>query len=135
MTGPRRVLPDVSDELKQVRRSPLAKLQPRDTDDETVERNADRLGRQHGASAEVPTVSAPGPASLAQPAGARPEPPVRSRVDGRSLRKTGRTVHFATKVTPDFDDEVRRIASEQGWLLCEVLEKALRALKRELGEP
>jgi hypothetical protein len=134
MTGQRRVLPDVSDELAQVRRSPLAKLQPRDTDDETVERNADRLGRQHGAYAEVPTVPASAPAPLAQPAIVLPDSPVRSRVDGRTLRKTGRTVHFATKVTPDFDNEVRRIAGEQGWLMCEVLEKALAALKRELGE-
>jgi hypothetical protein len=49
------------------------------------------------------------------------------RIDGRSLRKTGRTVQFATKVSVEFDDTLRRIAQRDGLLLVEVLERALKA--------
>src|SRR5918997_6684482 len=49
------------------------------------------------------------------------------RIDGRSLRKTGRTVQFATKVSLEFDDKLRRIAQRDGLLLVEVLERALEA--------
>jgi hypothetical protein len=49
------------------------------------------------------------------------------RIDGRSLRKTGRTVQFATRVSEDFDDRLRRIAQRDGIKLVEVLERALDA--------
>ena len=49
------------------------------------------------------------------------------RIDGRSLRKTGRTVQFATKVSLEFDDKLRRIAQRDGLLLIEALERALEA--------
>ena len=49
------------------------------------------------------------------------------RIDGRSLRKTGRTVQFATKVSLEFDDKLRRIAQRDRLLLVEVLERALEA--------
>lgn len=49
------------------------------------------------------------------------------RIDGRSLRKTGRTVQFATRVSLEFDDKLRRIAQRDGLLLVEVLEQALEA--------
>jgi hypothetical protein len=49
------------------------------------------------------------------------------RIDGRSLRKTGRTVQFATKVSLEFDEKLRRIAQRDGLLLVEVLERALEA--------
>jgi len=49
------------------------------------------------------------------------------RYDGRSARRTGRTVQFATRVSPEFDDRVRAIAEEERILLVEVLERALDA--------
>lgn len=47
------------------------------------------------------------------------------RIDGRTLRRSGRTVQFATRVSPEFDERVRRIAMRDGLLLVEVLERAL----------
>ena len=49
------------------------------------------------------------------------------RIDGRTLRRSGRTVQFATRVSPAFDERVRGIAVREGLLLVEVLEKALDA--------
>jgi hypothetical protein len=49
------------------------------------------------------------------------------RRDGRSARRTGRTVQFATRVSPEFDERVRVIAEEENILLVEVLERALEA--------
>ena len=48
-------------------------------------------------------------------------------LDGRSLRRTGRTIQFATRVTPDFDRRIRLLAQSQGVFIVEVLEKALDA--------
>src|SRR5580704_8460395 len=47
--------------------------------------------------------------------------------DGRSARRTGRTVQFATRVTPDFDERFRTIAERDGLLHVELLEKSLAA--------
>lgn len=47
------------------------------------------------------------------------------KVDGRSMRKTNRTVQFATRVTPEWDSRIRAIAKREGVMLVEVLEKAL----------
>ena len=52
------------------------------------------------------------------------------RRDGRSLRKTNRTVAFATRVTQEFDDRVREIAADDGLLIVEVLEAALAAYEK-----
>jgi hypothetical protein len=54
------------------------------------------------------------------------------RADGRrrSHRKTGRTLQFATKVTWEFDDRLRRVADRDGKLLVEVLELALDAYEK-----
>jgi hypothetical protein len=49
------------------------------------------------------------------------------RLDGRSLRKTGRTLQLATRVSWEFDDKLRRIAQREGLLLVEVLERSLDA--------
>jgi hypothetical protein len=49
------------------------------------------------------------------------------RRDGRSARRSGRTLQFATRVTPQFDDRLRSIAERDGKLLVEVLEDALDA--------
>jgi hypothetical protein len=49
------------------------------------------------------------------------------RIDGRSLRRTNRTIQFATRVTPEFDTRLRQIAARDGLMLVEVLERALDA--------
>lgn len=59
-----------------------------------------------------------------QPVEGAPVAP-RARIDGRSLRKTDRTVPFASRVTPEFDEKLRRIAARDQLKLVEVLEKAL----------
>lgn len=56
-----------------------------------------------------------------------PSPRQRRRLDGRSLRKTGRILQFATRVSWEFDDKLRRIARRDGLKLVEVLERALDA--------
>ena len=50
----------------------------------------------------------------------------RSR-DGRSARRTGRTIQFATRVTPEFDERFRAVAERDGLLHVELLEKSLAA--------
>jgi len=49
-----------------------------------------------------------------------------TRIDGRSMRRTNRTVRLATSVTPEFDYTLRKIALEKNMLLSEVLEEALK---------
>ena len=60
---------------------------------------------------------------------AAPSPPAAERGrlvrDGRSARRTGRTVQVATRVTPDFDERFRIIAERNGLLHVELLEKSL----------
>jgi hypothetical protein len=43
------------------------------------------------------------------------------------LRRTGRTLQLATRVSWEFDDKLRRIAQRDGLKLVEVLERALEA--------
>ena len=47
------------------------------------------------------------------------------RIDGRSLRRTGRTIQFNTRVTPVFDMRLRELAQRDHLSLAEVLERAL----------
>ena len=75
----------------------------------------------------VPEPAAPGEPTHRPVAGTGPT----QRIDARSLRRSGRTVHFATKVTPAFDNRVRQIAAETGKMLTEILEEALQAWERE----
>jgi hypothetical protein len=49
------------------------------------------------------------------------------RRDGRSARRSGRTLQFATRVSPEFDNRLRLIAERDRKLLVEVLEDALEA--------
>jgi hypothetical protein len=65
--------------------------------------------------------TAPLPAAPARPV---PEP---ARIDGRTLRRTHRTVAFATRVSPEFDNRIREIARRDRLLIVEVLERALEA--------
>jgi hypothetical protein len=80
-----------------------------------------------------PNLAAPeiAPASPPPPLAPAPSPLPSIRRDGRTLRKTNRTVAFATRVTQDFDDRVREIAEQTGLKIVEVLEAALAAYERE----
>ncbi len=53
------------------------------------------------------------------------------RMDGRSARRTNRTLQFATRVRPDWDAELRALAQRDGLLLVEVLERALELYKNK----
>jgi hypothetical protein len=79
--------------------------------------------------AEVPrraTVPSQEPAST--PENAIPQPPYQQRrIDGCSLRKTGRTIQLATRVSWEFDEKLRYITQRDGLKLVEVLEQALEA--------
>lgn len=53
------------------------------------------------------------------------------RRDGRSARKTHRTLAFSTRVSPEFDNRIRDIAERDGLLLVEILELALEAYEEK----
>ena len=75
------------------------------------------------------------PAAPLAPAAAAPvvEDDKPRRKDGRSLRRTGRTVQFATRISPQLDQDIRDIAESRQWLITEVLEKAVATLKKNLA--
>lgn len=69
-----------------------------------------------------PANSAPAPLPLS------PAAPERRRGrDGRSARRTGRTIQFATRVTAEFDEHFRAVAERDGLLHVELLERSLAA--------
>lgn len=82
-----------------------------------------RLGAPPAPDEASPNLEAPEHAPAAPTPAATP----RVRVDGRSLRRTHRTVQFATRVSAEFDDRIRAIALRDNLLLVEILEKALDA--------
>ena len=84
--------------------------------------DASKLKRRTGLSAPPPVEEAS--QNLQQPEIAKA--PV-ERIDGRTLRRSGRTIQLATRVSPEFDARLRHIAQRDGLLLVEVLERALDA--------
>ena len=114
----------------------LSKLRRRNTLGEppSLEEASQNLQAPEIAPAVEPPAEAPPPAIVPPRESANipqdatpPAPPQRHRIDGRRLRKTGRTVQFATRVSWEWDDRLRRIAERDGLLLVEVLERALEA--------
>ena len=75
----------------------------------------------------APPPPAPAPPAATEPAASATEGQGRVRWDGRSARRTGRTVQLATRVSPDFDRRLRAIAKREKLLMVEVLELALSA--------
>lgn len=53
------------------------------------------------------------------------------REDGRSARRTGRTLQFATRVSEDFDRRFRATAKRDGLLFAELLERSLEAYEKQ----
>ena len=84
---------------------------------------ARRLGPPPAVNEASENLSAPEVAPVAPAPVAAPQ---------ATLRRTGRTVTFATRVSPEFDERIRDIAEEKGLMLVEVLEQALAAYEREL---
>jgi hypothetical protein len=82
---------------------------------------------------QQPKVEAAAPAP---PPTRRPEPQPEiedyERVDGRTLRKTGRTIPFSTRLNADTDRLIRRIAGKHGILIAEVVERGALLLQKEL---
>lgn len=54
-----------------------------------------------------------------------------ARLDGRSARRTNRTLQFATRVTPEWDARLRALAQRDGLMLVEVLERALALYEKQ----
>jgi hypothetical protein len=54
------------------------------------------------------------------------------RIDGRSLRKTGRTVPFSTRVSDDLDRRIRRIAAKHRLKIVEIIEQGIDLLEEKL---
>lgn len=104
------------------------------------------LGAPPPAEEASPNLQAPetAPVSAAdpvQPVSVLARPVVGPRVgqggyprDGRSARRTGRTLQFATRVSPEFDQRLRDIAERDRLLLVEVLERALDAYEAAYQE-
>jgi hypothetical protein len=61
-----------------------------------------------------------------------PMPQDYSRIDGRTLRRSGRTVQLSTRVSHDFDNRLRRLAAERNLLIVEILELALDSLEENI---
>jgi hypothetical protein len=53
------------------------------------------------------------------------------KVDKRTLRKTGRTEQFATRVNKEWLEKIKKIAVKENLKLVEVLEKALESYEQE----
>jgi hypothetical protein len=75
-------------------------------------------------------------ATQSQPPVRQPEPQPEfndyERVDGRTLRKTGRTIPFSTRLNAETDRLIRRIAGKHGILIAEVVERGALLLQKEL---
>lgn len=78
------------------------------------------------------TLDAPPPPSEASKNLVEPEvlSPPPQKLDGRSLRRSNRTVQFATRVTPEFDQRIRLLAQRERLLIVEILERALDAYEK-----
>jgi len=98
-----------------------------------IKKPARRLGTPPSIEEASENLSAPEVAPIVKsvPDSTVQEDTPRVRRDGRSMRRTGRTITFATRVSREFDDRLRDIASAEGLMLVEVLEKALDAYERE----
>lgn len=89
-----------------------------------LKRRRSSLGSPPPVDEASPNLAAPETAPSPSPV---PAPSEQFRIDGRSLRRTNRTIQFATRVTPEFDTRLRQIAARDGLLLVELLERALDA--------
>lgn len=57
-----------------------------------------------------------------------------AKIDGRSLRKTGRTLQVNVRMKQGTKASIERIASSRNWLIGEVIEHAVAALEAQIGD-
>lgn len=62
-----------------------------------------------------------------------PAAPLPPPVDGRTLRATGRTEQFATRITAETKAQIQQIAREEGITMAEVIERAVADYKAARG--
>ena len=68
--------------------------------------------------------------NLAQPEHA----PAGAYVDGRTLRATGRTTQFTTRITEELQTEIKVFAAQHKLKFNELLERAFEALKEQMSK-
>lgn len=61
---------------------------------------------------------------------ARLESETRAKIDGRTLRKKGRTEQMAFRFTPERRAQIERLSLQYGCTFAEVIERGLDALER-----
>src|SRR3954469_3049200 len=84
----------------------------------------------------IPTPPAEPPPPSPAPVAAEPPPEEDyERIDGRSLRKTGRTLPFSTRINADVDKLIRRLAVKHKLLIAEVIERGVYLVQKELEGP
>lgn len=71
------------------------------------------------------------PENAPAPVLSQPQPQPLPRLDGRSLRATGRVESFSTRVRLEFKNRLIAAAHRDGITMAEVLEKALELYERE----
>lgn len=57
------------------------------------------------------------------------------KVDGRTLRKTGRTHQVNVRLKQETKDAIQRVAAAKNWLIGEVIEHAVALLESQLSAP
>lgn len=87
--------------------------------------DASKLKRKNTLGTPPPPEDASSNLRQPETAPATPPPVYVRAFDGRSHRRTQRTLQLNLKVTPQFDALLREIADREHLLLAEVLEKAL----------
>lgn len=110
-----------------------ADVPPKNDDlDLSVFKAAKRVGPPADAVRKVAEGSAFKSREVAKPEPVKQEEPPKRRE--RRIYRTGRDAHFSCKAKPETVDEFYGICNEQGWVMGETLERAVAALKRELGQ-
>lgn len=80
-----------------------------------------------------PEVAPSSATTLAAKSQKRTQPKETGKVDGRTLRRTGRTVQFSTRVHPDFKTDIHRIAKATGKKYNEILEESLALYRQHIA--
>jgi hypothetical protein len=84
--------------------------------------------RRRGELGDPPPLAEAGE-NLKAPEHAPPAPAL--DVDGRTLRKTGRTQQFATRITPELHRQIKMIAARDGLKVTELLEQAVAVYEKQ----
>ena len=56
---------------------------------------------------------------------------MKQKIDGRNLRRTGRTAQLATKVRPEIKDMIYELAESCDMAINEIIEASVEAIYRE----